>query len=288
MAVANKVYDIKASLNIDIDYDFWIANSSFEQNVRDGNIQELSSEQILHDIKTPLSIMYNNIRSLERGAGSYPEFQEPLEALKKNWLRILKLLTDAEDYQKLCRGLIAPNLLNQDIVALVKDITNSIRPLTERKKINLSFEYDFSKKIMAIDKDILDRILLNLLSNAVKFTEEAGHIKVLLSESGKFVILTVQDNGIGISQENLSKVFQPRFFERNKYNKNGTGIGLYVVKELVTLLGGDIKLDKLSAGTSVSVSLPCLILESAPESYKFYDDFYSDNMIQVELSDDYY
>ena len=242
-------------------------------------------EQTLHDIKTPLSIMYSSIRELEGATKESPELWESLETIKRNWLRILKLITDAGDYRKLSLGLVLPRQVNQDVVALIRNITESTKALTDRRDIRLVFESSIKEKRMAIDRDIIDRILLNLLSNAIKFTDNGGEIKVSLVDEGDMISLTVSDTGVGISAEHASRVFEPHYFVSCQRNTNGTGMGLFIVKQLVELLSGEVKLEKTSIGTAITIRLPCYVIEDDKQEVKYFEDFYSDNMVQIELSD---
>jgi signal transduction histidine kinase len=248
----------------------------------------ISSEQTLHDIKTPLSIMYSSICELERATRQYTELWEPLETLKRNWLRILKLVTDAGDYRKLSLGLMLPKQANHDIVALVRNITESTKTLTDRRDIRLIFDCDLDKKLMAVDRDIIDRILLNLLSNAIKFTDKGGKIRVRLAEDGGMLSLTVSDTGVGISSEQACHVFEPHYFVSSPRNTSGTGMGLYIVKQLVGLMSGEVVLEKVPSGTSITVRLPCFVMDDDKQETRYFDDFYSDNMVQIELSDTHF
>lgn len=247
--------------------------------------EPISCEQAIHDIKTPLSIMFNSIRELENATRETPELWEPLETIKRNWLRILKLITDAGDYQKLRLGLMLPKQANHDIVALVRNITESTKALTDRRNIQLVFESSVKVKQMAVDRDIIDRILLNLLSNAIKFTENGGEIKVRIVEDGDMLGLTVSDTGVGISAEHVRRVFEPHYFVASPRNTSGTGMGLYIVKQLVHLLSGDVVLEQSSIGTAITVRIPCFIMDEDEQEIRYFDDFYSDNMVHIELSD---
>ena len=250
--------------------------------------EPISCEQTLHDIKTPLTIMYNSIRELEHAARENPELWGSLETLKRNWLRILKLVTDAGDYRKLSLGLMSPKQANHDIVALVRYITESTKALTDRRDIRLIFDTTIKEKQMAVDRDIIDRILLNLLSNAIKFTDNGGKIKVRLAEDGDMLSLTVSDTGVGISAEQARRVFEPHYFVSSPRNTSGTGMGLYIVKQLVDLLSGEVVLEEAPSGTAITVRLPCFVMDDDKQELRYFHDFYSDNMVQIELSDAHY
>jgi cell cycle sensor histidine kinase DivJ len=109
------------------------------------------------------------------------------------------------------------------------------------------------------DKRALNQILLNLLSNAIKFTDRGGRVVVSASPDAAFVVLTVEDTGVGIDVEDLPRVGDPFFQARASYDRrhDGTGLGLSIVKGLVTLHGGDLDIrSRLGEGTRVTVRLP--------------------------------
>jgi cell cycle sensor histidine kinase DivJ len=109
------------------------------------------------------------------------------------------------------------------------------------------------------DKRALKQILINLLSNAIKFTDRGGRIKVSAAAEGTMVAIMVEDNGIGIGEEDLPRVGRPFFQARGSYDRrhDGTGLGLSIVKGLVELHGGDIAIrSRVGEGTRVTVRLP--------------------------------
>ena len=134
--------------------------------------------------------------------------------------------------------------------------------------MNLIFDTDREEEIVLFDPDIIERILLNLLSNAVKFNKVDGTIYVNLYTKEDEIRITVRDEGIGIPKEKLSSIFK-RFEQiqtKNKIEKQGSGIGLYLVKSLVTLHGGNIKVEsKVNEGSKFIVTIPKKVLENGEE-----------------------
>ena len=138
------------------------------------------------------------------------------------------------------------NFINYEIVSLVEDITLSIVPYVESKNITVLFDTYVEELVIKCDPESLERVILNLLSNAVKFSNENGNITVLLDANKDFVIIKVKDDGIGIAPEVSDYVFE-RFAQEDKsFNrkKEGSGIGLSLVKSLVELHGGVVYLEK--------------------------------------------
>jgi cell cycle sensor histidine kinase DivJ len=109
------------------------------------------------------------------------------------------------------------------------------------------------------DKRALKQILINLLSNAIKFTDRGGRIKISAAPEGSMIAITVEDNGIGIGEEDLPRVGKPFFQARGSYDRrhDGTGLGLSIVKGLVELHGGEMAIrSRVGEGTRVTVRLP--------------------------------
>jgi cell cycle sensor histidine kinase DivJ len=112
---------------------------------------------------------------------------------------------------------------------------------------------------IVVDKRALKQVLLNLLSNAIKFTDRGGKILVSATVNEPFIILVVEDNGVGISNHDLPRLGEPFFQSRASYDRrhDGTGLGLSIVKGLVALHGGDLEIQsRLGEGTRVSIRLP--------------------------------
>jgi len=141
-------------------------------------------------------------------------------------------------------GYFEVNLQNENIVKVVEDITLSVAEYIENKNINLIFDTEFEEKIIACDLEKIERIMLNLLSNAIKFTPEKGDIYVNIYEKDFSVFISVRDTGIGIPDYLQNAIFE-RFIQADKStsrNREGSGIGLSLVKSLANLHGGSISL----------------------------------------------
>lgn len=146
---------------------------------------------------------------------------------------------------------------------------------------------------------MIERIILNLISNAIKFTDKNGVITVKISELEKHIMISVSDTGIGISEKRCNSIFE--LFNRDDAdgirNKEGTGIGLYLVKALVEAHDGEIKAtSEVSKGTTFNITLPVRILEKGgcpspgESAEKYLKSSESENLISrinIEFSDIY-
>ncbi|MDO4402267.1 MAG: HAMP domain-containing sensor histidine kinase, partial [Clostridiaceae bacterium] len=181
---------------------------------------------------------------------------------------------------------------NYDIVNLVEDITMSIVPYVEEKQIDIIFDTEVEELEIRCDPDKIERVVLNLLSNAVKFTETGGNIDVniALVDDNKWVEISVKDDGIGIPKHMRKFIFE-RFIQVDKsYNRNkeGSGIGLALVKSLVELHGGRVYLkDDTEKGCNFIVLLPNVIEENVVIKEKESRYKSSVDRISIEFADIY-
>jgi len=250
---------------------------------------------ISHELKTPLNVILASTQLMERIDNSdadiyISKIQRHLGVLKQNSLRLLRLICNLIDVNKLevCQLSISPR--NLDIVRIVEDITLSIVEYTNQKDIELVFDTEIEEKIIAFDPDMIERIMLNLLSNAIKFTEKGGRIEVNIFDRQETIAISVRDNGIGIPEEMQDKIFNCFTQVDNSLHRKteGSGIGLSLVKALVELHGGYISIaSELGGGSEFIVELPNTVTKE--EELQKHDDVCNTNVerIRVEFSDIY-
>ena len=243
-------------------------------------------EDVIHDIKGPMTIIYTYVQLLEVTKSMPKGALSHVEAIKKNCFKALKLVTDVSDSSKLRDGYLLPVFANVNIVDLMRNLTESTLPFTINKNLTLNFVCKCEEKIMATDKTLIERVFLNLLSNSVKSTNVGGKIEVVLEDFGDKIEISVEDNGHGIKAENIDHIFD-RYHTSDSVR--GRGIGLSIVKEIVEVLGGEIKVkSKAGKGTKMTVIFPVFVIENEYSLERICDDFYLDNMVQIELAEEYY
>lgn len=244
-------------------------------------------ENLMHDVKTPMSIIYHNIQELEYTGQLVDSALENVRAIKKCWFRILKLVNDTNDQCNIRRGAFSPKYTICDIVALLREITTFATPLGDQKNVLISFHSSVQRKTMATDKNLLDRIIMNLISNSIKFTRDNGKIEILFKDRGDSVRIIVRDTGTGIPAEMIPNVFERYYRGGNSENVPGSGVGLPIVKEFTQLLGGDVRISPRRQGTEVILDFPTLHpMEAAAPTY-ILDDFNRSNIAQIEFAYDY-
>jgi two-component system phosphate regulon sensor histidine kinase PhoR len=174
-----------------------------------------------------------------------------LERLVENILELSRLDSDMQIFER------EPI----DLVALSRQITGELEPLTRKKGLQLNFNSPKAPVIIDADPDQLERVIRNLVDNAIKYTKE-GSITVSLSiDKNKHLseqaILQISDTGIGLSKEQISKLFE-RFYRADpSHNIPGTGLGLSIAKEITKKHNGDIEVEsELGRGSTFTVYLP--------------------------------
>ena len=212
---------------------------------------------VSHEFRTPLTLMLGPteeaLASPERTLGG-----EDLETVHRNELRLLKLVNALLDFSRIEAGRVNVRFEATDLAALTSDLASAFRSAIERAGLQLIVECPPLPHPVHVDREMWEKIVLNLLSNAFKFTFQ-GSIAVELAARDGSVELRVRDTGIGIAAPDLDRVFD-RFHRIERAaarTHEGTGIGLALVRELVTIHGGTIGAASVPGeGTVFSVRLP--------------------------------
>ena len=250
---------------------------------------------ISHEFKTPLNILMGAMQLLELYASNGTiidpqlKFDKYIKTMKQNALRLLRLINNIIDLTKIDSSYFHVEIHNYDIAEVVEGVIESINVYAKTKSVNIIFEKKIEEQVMAIDADKIERILLNLLSNALKFTDEDGSIEVKLESRLNSVYISVKDDGIGIQEDKLEVIFQ-RFRQVDKSftrNREGSGIGLSIVKALVEMHDGTITVNsEYGIGSEFVVEVPIVIIkeEGKTRLHSNYEDSRLER-IKIEFSD---
>lgn len=234
-------------------------------NEQKAKIQEELLINLTHEFKTPLTVINSAIQTMELVCKNELSDKAKgfLNNIRKNSNRQLKLVNNILDITRLKAGQIKLNLQNIDIVNLTRSITESIKIYAEFKQIDIKFLSLIEKKVISLDDEKYERIILNLLSNAIKFTPEGKSIAVKLFQKiikhRSFIYIKIIDTGIGIPKSKLDLVFERFGQVDNSLSRHaeGAGIGLSLIKMLVDLMGGKILLkSKEGIGSEFTIILP--------------------------------
>jgi len=216
---------------------------------------------ITHEFRTPLTVIQGMADELENEPNKEP--QEKLGLIKKNSHRLLSLVNQMLEISKLKAGKGKLDLEQDDVLLFVKYLVEAHESFAKIKNVGLQFYSDEQELKMDFDAKKLEKVLTNLISNAIKFTPEYGKILVIAKKKNTDLEIQVKDSGIGISPEQLPYIFD-RFHQANPaYENQGSGIGLALVKELVEIMNGQLKVEsKPEVGTTFILNFP--IQNTAP------------------------
>ena len=200
-----------------------------------------------HELRTPLNVL-SSINQLIKEFTKKDNFITPeklsyyMGIMDRNCSRLLSLINNLIDHTKIENNSYIINKKDEDIVYLVEETVLDMKDYIEEKGLELIFDTDVEEKVIRCDKVDIERCIINLVGNAVKFTPEGGLIEVLLQDLDDKVKIIVKDNGIGISEENQKVIFD-RFnqvVDESSEQKGGSGLGLTITKQLITLHNGEI------------------------------------------------
>ncbi|TVP64458.1 MAG: response regulator [Nodularia sp. (in: Bacteria)] len=199
-------------------------------------------QNISHEFRTPITLIQGPLESAVN-AGEGLSHQQSAIALR-NSRRLLRLVNQLLDLQRLDAGRMQPSFRPCDLVEFVSQIVESFRPYGEKKGLHLETEMSQCPQVY-LDTEKFDKVIYNLLSNAMKFTLEGGTITVKLQSEDNHCKLQVQDTGIGIVATQIPQLFERFRQAEGSGNRSyeGSGLGLALVKELVEMHGGKVTVD---------------------------------------------
>ena len=213
-----------------------------------------------HELKTPLTsiIAFSEILLMENEKLS-PQHQEYLEDIFDCSHQLLGQINDILDMSKIEAGLLRINPHPTDFRQLLESLLVVVRPIFARKHIDLSVHLQGAWPMLMLDADKLRHILNNLISNAVKYTDAGGHVHISGAIEAGCLVIEVADDGIGIPEEEQPYIFDR--FHQVQYSdgreQQGSGLGLEIVRNLLELQGGSIRVQSVwGAGSSFVFSLP--------------------------------
>lgn len=253
---------------------------------------------ISHELRTPINVILGIIQLSEYYyknnlvEDNIEKMAKYNEIMKQNCYRLVRLVNNLIDITKIDSGYLPICLKNCDIVSYVEDITLSVKDYIESKGINLVFDTDVEEKVLAYDSDKIERIILNLISNAIKYTQQRGSIFVNINDQGDSIVISVRDTGIGIPEDKQKLVFE-RFVQVDKSlsrNREGSGIGLSLVKSLTQMHGGEVWLKSTyGAGSEFFVKLPVRLVDDDGKADNSANLISNEKIekIKIEFSDIY-
>ncbi|MGO9936126.1 MAG: ATP-binding protein [Terracidiphilus sp.] len=215
---------------------------------------------VSHEFRTPLTLMLGPLEEIQKEASEQlsPERRELLVTVRRNGIRLLKLVNTLLDFSRMEAGRAQTSYQPTDLASFTSEIASAFDSAMKNAGLRFSVECLPIADPVYVDRDMWEKIVLNLLSNAYKFTFAGGVALTLKSVDGA-IELEIRDTGVGIPEEHREHVFERfhRIESTQARTYEGTGIGLALVEELVRLHGGTVRVESaVGAGSTFTVTIP--------------------------------
>ena len=229
------------------------------EHVRLDNMRKEFVADVSHELKTPITSIMGYADTLLEGEYDKETQNKFLGVIATEARRMAQLVTDLLTLSRYDSKKIKKEETEFDLGDLVKKCQEKLKFEIEKKKHNMECFVTASVPPVQADKYGIERVVLNILSNAIKYTPENGTIKVYVGFVYNDAYIKVIDNGIGIPQEDLGRIFE-RFYRVDKARTRemgGTGLGLSIAKEILDQNKGSIDIkSEAGKGTEVVIRLP--------------------------------
>lgn len=233
---------------------------------RDVLVQQMKTEFVsvaAHQLRTPLSAIKWSLKMLEK-EGDLNEKQEDL--LQKTYIsneHLIQLINDLLNVSHIEEGRFLGEVEKQSLVPIVQSVIKEHQQYIEKQDLDLQFKLQLTKEqelpLVKIDKEKMKIVMDNLIGNAIDYTPSGGRVRVRLTRQGNKIRFSVEDNGIGIPEEQQDRVFERFFRSKNALKKKteGTGLGLFITKNIIEAHHGKIWFESVRGqGTTFYFTLP--------------------------------
>ncbi|MGK5083448.1 PAS domain-containing sensor histidine kinase [Bdellovibrionota bacterium FG-1] len=215
---------------------------------------------VSHEIRNPLTSIMTGIQVVHRMMPKTYERKEKIETqlgqIGNAANRMTKITSDLLDVTRIEAGVLRIDPLPTDVITLVQEVVAQFQSVAQKKGVNLEMKTPTSLQDLVCDRDRIIQVLSNLVGNAIKFTETGGSVVIEAREQKEELCLQVRDTGAGIPQEEISHVFE-RFWQAKHTQYLGSGLGLYIAKNIVVAHGGKIEVtSKVGAGSTFAFTMP--------------------------------
>lgn len=235
-----------------------------EANAKLRELAEMKEEFLAlttHDLRSPLTVISGVISFFTSGrlGELSPEQKNMVAMMERNAQNLIELVNDLLDASKLESGTMRLDTSSIDLRGVINELHETMGPLAREKGVTLEETLPDQLPPIEADRAKLRRILVNLLSNAMKFTPKGGRVEVKAEQVKGVIRISVSDTGVGIAPEDVARLFDKYEQTRNRATRGekGTGLGLYITRQLVELHGGEITVDsEIGRGSTFSFTLP--------------------------------
>lgn len=210
---------------------------------------------VSHEFKTPLATIQGYVTLLEDDKLTKEERSNYLNIIFDATKKLTNLTSNILKISKLENQEVEICKKEYNVSEQLREVIILLQASWEKK--NIEFNLDLSDCMVISDEELLQQVWMNVISNAIKFSNLDGRIDVSLVSRSNYISVVIKDYGSGMDEETLSHVFE-KFYQGDKsHSRDGNGLGLSLVKRIVTICHGEIKLDsKLNEGTTVTINLP--------------------------------
>jgi signal transduction histidine kinase/DNA-binding response OmpR family regulator len=243
---------------------------------------------VSHELRTPLTLILSPLEHTLK-SGELPEkLKADLNLSLKNGKYLLQLVNELLDLAKLDKGELRMIRQPVNVIELIKDIAEKFIPYSNENHQTIHVLSPPGTINANLDADKFNKIMLNLLSNAIKYSQNAGHIEIKTLALNGTLEITISDQGRGIPHNDIHKIFDRYFQSENNEDTAGTGIGLSIVKEFMTLHEGSVVCkSKVGIGSTFTLNFPKAIISSEGENEVFVPDLLDSSKHTILLVEDH-
>jgi signal transduction histidine kinase len=235
-----------------------VANAEINREAQEANrLKDEFVAMVSHELRTPLTPILGCIHLLRTAKLSEAKFERALEMIERNAQTQVQIVEDLLDVSRMVAGKLHLMKTSTHLVPIVEAAVESLRPAAETKQLQVITKFDFIDRPIDADPDRLRQVIWNLLSNAVKFTPAEGRIEISVRRDQGTVLVEVTDTGIGIPADVLPVIFD-RYRQSSEVNSRmraGLGLGLAIVRHLVELHDGSVKVASAGPGRGTVFTL---------------------------------
>lgn len=211
-------------------------------------------DELVHQTRTPLTVLKTHLEGFaDNIIEMTPDEIKICEAQIENITAIISNMSGMIDAEK---DFDTVTIKEIELGMLLKQIVNGLKAQFDKKRIDLKLVLK-EKVTLNTDKYKLSQAIYNVLTNAYKYTKEGGFVKIDFGIADKRIIINIEDNGIGINEKDLKKIFEAYFRSGTNLNADGEGLGLYLAKESLDKINGGIEVfSKVNVGSKFVITLP--------------------------------
>ncbi|MFF2482746.1 ATP-binding protein [Paenibacillus sp. NPDC058071] len=214
---------------------------------------------VSHELRTPLTSIKGWVITLKASGGNnQPLLHDGLQIIESEGDRLTNMVDELLDFSKLDNGRISLEFATVNPAELLQHVGRQLAPRATRQGIHLTLKIDEPLPLIQADENRLKQVMINLIDNALKFTSKAGQIAMTAHTIPGKIVITVEDTGVGIEEQELDYVLQ-KFYKGQKQS-SGSGLGLSISNQIVNLHHGQLKItSEVGKGTNVTIELPIKI-----------------------------